>query len=173
MRRQDRLGALKMGVSWDDQVAMPLGGRHHRPLERPEPDINPIERVANPELDVRCHLIVATSGRMELPADIAEAVDKGRLDVHVDVLAIEPELKLPFLNFRPNIRQASHNLLAFFKGDQTYMSKHLSVRDGTPDVVLEETTVKRDRLRKLFDAAIGFFSESPAPRLLGHPLPLR
>ena len=33
MRRQDRLGALQVGVAGQDHVAMPLGGRHQGPLQ--------------------------------------------------------------------------------------------------------------------------------------------
>ena len=106
---------------------------------------------------------------MELPADVAELLDQGGLDVHVHVFAFEDEREPPGFDLRPDFRQTSHNLLAFVVSDQTDMGEHLGVRDGAPDVVLEEPTVKGDRFRELFDAAVGFLAEPPAPGLAGHP----
>ena len=170
MRRQDRLGALKMGVAGQDQVAVPLGGRHQGPLQGQQPRVDPVDGVAHPELGVGRHLVVAAPRRVQLPPDVPEPLDQGGLDVHVDVFALEHERKPPRLDLRPNFRQTPHNLLAFLGSEQTHMGEHLGVRDRAPDVVLEEPTIKGDRFGELFDAAVRFGAEPTAPRLAGHRL---
>ena len=97
-----------------------------------------------------------------------DPVDQGRLDVHVDVFALEDERELPRLDLRPDFRQTPHNLLAFVGSEQTDMGEHLGVRDRAPDVVLEEPTIKGDRFRELFDATVGFLAEPAAPGLVRH-----
>ena len=120
-------------------------------------------------LDVGRDLVVAAPRGVELAADVAEPVDQRGLDVHVDVFALEDERKRPRLDLRPNFRQSPHNLLAFVGGEQTDMGEHLGVRDRAPDVVLEEPTVKGDRFRELFDAAVRSSPNRPPQGLLATP----
>ena len=169
--RQDRLGPLQVRVAGQDQVAVPLGRGDEGPLQVGEPPVDPVEGVADPELDVGADLVVAAAAGVQLAADVAEAVDQRGLDVRVDVLALEHEREAPLLDLGPDIRQAPHNLLAFLGGEQSDLGEHPGVRDRAPDVVLEEPTVKGDRLRELFHAAVGFAAETSAPRLARHLLP--
>ena len=89
MRRQHRLRTLQMRVAGQDHVAVPLGGRHQGPLQGQQPRVDPVDGVAHPELRVGRHLVVAAPRRVQLPADVPDPVDQGRLDVHVNVLALE------------------------------------------------------------------------------------
>ena len=74
--------------------------------------VDPLQRLASPELDVGSNLIVAAPRGMQLAADVAEFLDQGRLDVHVDIFAFQNERKMATLDFSLNFRQCSHNLLA-------------------------------------------------------------
>ena len=76
--------------------------------------------------------------------------------------------KSPRFDLRLNFRQTPHNLLAFFASEQTNLREHLGVGRRTPDVVLEEPTIKGDRFRELFHAAVGFSAETTTPRLCSH-----
>ena len=148
---------------------MAFCGGEERALEGDEAAVDPVEGVARPELQVGRHLIVAAAGGVELAAHVAQAVDERGLDVHVDVFTLEDERKIPTFDLGPDFGQPSHNLLAFIGGEQTHLSEHLGVGDRPLDVVLEEPTVKGDRLTEQFDPAVGFLGETTAPRLVGHP----
>ena len=167
MRGQHRLGPLQVGVAGQDHVAVPLGRRHEGPLQgrsgrasirSSASRVQSLTSVATWSLRLRA----VCSLRPTSP----EPLDQGRLDVHVDVFALEDEREPSRLDLRPDFRQAPHNLLAFVGSDQTDMGEHLGVRDRAPDVVLEEPTIKGDRFRELFDAAVGPGVEPAAPGFL-------
>ena len=169
VRGEDRLRALQMGITGQDQVAVPLGGGDVGGLQGDEAGVDPVERVAGPELDVGGDLVVPAPSGMELPADVADPLDERRLDVHVDVFAFEREREVPRLDLVANRGQPARDLPALVGGDQTDRGEHRRVGDRPPDVVLEEPTVKRDRLAELFDATVGPPVEPSPPRLVGHP----
>ena len=92
----------------------------------------------DPELDVGRDLVVAAAGGMQLPADIADPIDQGGLDVHVDVFAFQNERECSRFDLGPNFRQSPHNLPAFIVRDQTDVRQHPGVGDGASHVVLKE-----------------------------------
>ena len=165
MRGQDRLGPLQVGVAGQDQAGMAVGRADEGFLQGHEPGVDPVDRVAGPELDVGRHLVVAAPGGVELPADVAQAVDQGRLDVHVDVLALEDERESFRPRSRPGFRTGPRTICWHSSGsEQTDVREHLRVRDRAPDVVLEEPTVKGDRFAELFDATVGLLAETARPK---------
>ncbi len=95
-----------MGIAWDDQVAMPQSRGHECPLVSDEGLIDPVNRIARPEFQVGDNLIVSASPGVQFAADIAELVDQGRFDMHVDVFALENERKIPSFYFSLDFRQS-------------------------------------------------------------------
>ena len=170
-----------MGIAGDDQVCDAARPRPRMPAGGERGPINPVNRIARPEFQVGDNLIVAASPGVQFAADVAELVDQGRLDVHVDVFALENEREIPSFDFSLDFRQSQHNLLAFVGGQKPHALEHASVRGRALDVVLEETTIKGDRFRELFHAAVGSGCETTTPGLLrpltllpaGWPLRLR
>jgi hypothetical protein len=168
MRREDRLRALKVGVAREDHFAMPIREIQVRAVQGREPDIDPVQGVAGPELGVGRDLVVPAPRGVELSAHVAEFLDERGLDVHMHIFALQDERELPGFDLSTNFAQTPHNLLAFLGSQQANVGKHLRVRDRTPDVVLEKPTVKGDRFRELFDATVGFGAKPSAPWLACH-----
>ena len=119
VRGQHRLGPLHVGVAGQDQTAVPLAARPERRCKADQARVDPVERLAGPEFEVGGDLVVAASRRVQLAADIAQLLDQGRLDVHVDIFALQNERKMPGFDLSLDFRQSSHNLLAFVDGEQT------------------------------------------------------
>ena len=168
MRGQHGLGPLEVGVAREDDLAMPLGRSQERPLKPDQGRVDPVQGIPRPQLDVRDDLIVAASGRVQLATHVPQLLDQGRLDVHVDVFALEDEREVSRLDLRLDFRQGSHNLLAFVVRDQADRREHPGVRLRTPDIVLEKPTVKGDGFRELFHPAIGPGIETTTPGFLSH-----
>src|SRR5262249_2237186 len=86
VRSEDRLGSLQVRVRGDDHVPLALGQAEECALQIPQPVVEVVDRLADPEPDVGDDLVVAAAGSMELPAQVAQLADEGGLDVSVDVL---------------------------------------------------------------------------------------
>ncbi len=168
MRRQHRLGPLHVGVAGQDQVLMPLGRLDEGDLQGLDPAVDPVERIARPELDVGGDLVVAAPRRVELAADVADPVDQRGLDVHVDIFPLQSERERPRDDLGPDFGQSPHNLLAFIGGEESDVGEHLGMRDRAPDVVLEEPTIKGDGFGELLDPAVGSLAKPAAPGLVRH-----
>ena len=81
----------------DDRVVgsalgLALGERHQGPLELRQPGVEPIDRAARPEPEVRCDLIVARAPGVQLARQRPDARFQRRFEVQVDVL--EPGIPL-------------------------------------------------------------------------------
>ena len=130
--------------------------------------IDPVERIARPELQVGDNLIVSTPPGVQLAADIAELLDQGRLDVHVDVFALQDERKIPTFYLSLDFRQARTICWHSLARQKSDALEHACVRGRPLDVVLEEPTIKGDGFRELLHAAVGSGGETATPGLLSH-----
>ncbi len=131
-----------------------------------QPLINFVNRLADPEPQVRRDLIVATPGRVQLAADVAKAVREGLLDVHVDVFQFRTEREAPLLNFPAYLAQGLLNHPAFVGREQANLGQHLGVGRGTFDVLRKQTAIEAHAFSELLDAAIGRHLKNTAPGLL-------
>ena len=71
-----------------------LGPADECPLQRPQPGGHRVDLVADPQPQVGRDLVVAAAAGVQLAADVADPVDQGPLDVHVDVFQVLAELEL-------------------------------------------------------------------------------
>ena len=47
--------------------------------------VEAVDRLAHPQAEIGCHLVVAAAAGVQALASLADAVSEARLDVHVDV----------------------------------------------------------------------------------------
>ncbi len=136
-----------------------------------EPDqaaVDPVDGLANPELHAGRDLVVAAPRGMQLPPHIAQFLDQGRLDVHVDVFALQDERKSLTLDLSLDFRQNPLNLPAFVRGQQSDLPEHARMGDRPADILLEESTIEGDRLGERLHASVRLLSETATPGLMGH-----
>ena len=72
---QHRLSPLHVRIAGQDHRTVPQRRRDQRPLKADQARVDPVERLACPELDTRGDLIVATPRRVQLPTDIAQLLN--------------------------------------------------------------------------------------------------
>ena len=88
-----------MGEAGHDRIGVGLGLADQRCLHRLQTRIEPIERIAHPQLQVGRHLIVARARRVQPPGRIADQHGQPRLDIHMDVFEGGFEFKGAALDF--------------------------------------------------------------------------
>jgi hypothetical protein len=99
---------------------------------------------------------------MELSADIAQPINQGPFDVHVNVFQLSSKLEVALLNLvadPPKLPANGQPVVAF---DNPLLGKHFGVGARGLDVVLREPLVKTDALGKLFHETISRRLEHPA-----------
>src|SRR5262249_44635804 len=96
--RQNRLRPLQMRVTWQNEIAIALGSCDENALQVAEPAIDFVERLADPEFDIRNDLIVAASTGVKLPADVAKSLDERVLNVSMDVFELRGKGKPALFN---------------------------------------------------------------------------
>jgi hypothetical protein len=105
---------------------------------------------------------------MEFAADVAQALDEGPLDVHVDIFQFRTEWKLPLLNLLADGLEALLDLTAFVSADQADLREHLGMRDGAADVLRVESVVEANAFAEQLDSAIRRLLKNSAPSLVRH-----
>ena len=129
VRGQHRLGPLRMGIAGQDHVQVAVAAAHEGPLQVDQPLVDLVDRLADPEPQVGRDLIVAAAAGMELAAGVAEPVDQGPLDVHVDIFQFGREREAVLLNFLADLAQGLLNLAAFVVAEQADLGQHLGMGD--------------------------------------------
>src|SRR5262249_5805131 len=137
-------------------------------LEVREAGIEVVDGLADPELDVGDDLVVATAGGVELPADVAEPVDEGALDVRVDIFEGIRPLHLAALDLRADVGEGGADGLGLSGGEQPDLGQHAGMGLAGEDVVPEEALVVGDGLGERLDAVVGASGEPATPGLLTH-----
>ena len=117
-----------MSVTGNDQPTVPLRRGAERTLQTDKPRVDPVQRVADPEFEIGGDLVVAASRRVQFAADVPQLLDQCRFDMHVDIFALENKRKVSPFNFSLDFRQSEHNLLAFFRSEQTDPREHPRAR---------------------------------------------
>jgi hypothetical protein len=102
---------------------------------------------------------------MQAPAALADALDQGRLDHHVNVFQALVEGEFSRLDVGPNTFQTADDLLAFLLCNQANLSQHGGMRDAAGDVLAVQSLVIRDRFNKTLRQAIGRLANPRLPRL--------
>ena len=127
MRGQHRLGPLHVRVAGQDHVGVGSQRPTNARCRSDKPPIDLVDRLADPQSQVGRDLIVAAAGGVQLAADVAEAIDQGLFDVHVDVFQFGAERESPLLNFPADFAQRLFNLPAFIGREQANLGQHLGM----------------------------------------------
>ena len=125
-----------------------------------------VDFVANPEPQVGRDLVVAAAAGVELAADVADAVDQGPLDVHVDVFQLLAELEAAGGDFVADLLEASDDLVPLVVGEDADFGEHVGVGDRAADIVGVEPAVEAHAFGELLDTAVGRLVKNTAPRLI-------
>ncbi len=163
MRKIHRLRPLKMRVAGDDDVAVPPGEIHERPLQVAQQLADRIALVPEIQPDIQRDLIVPRARRVQLRAGVADALRQLGLDVHVDVLQLRLETELSRRDLRADFPQALDDLRALLFGNQPRLFQRRAVRDGALDVMPPQPPVEADALAERLEQCGGLFFESAFP----------
>ena len=87
----DRLRGLQMREAWHHPVGTGLGLRQGGADQRLQPGDRGIALVANPQAEVRRHLVVAAAGGVQPARGLADHLAQAGLDIHVNVLEVGAE----------------------------------------------------------------------------------
>ena len=112
MGGQHRLGPLHVGVAGQDHVGVGVAAADEGPLQVDQPLVDLVDGLADPEPQIGGDLIVAAAGGVQFAAHVADAVDQGPLDVHVDVFQFGAEREAALLDFLADLAQRLLNLPA-------------------------------------------------------------
>ena len=163
MCERRRLRTLKMRIARHDSVqilAALLGERLHEAEDQ-------LDDLLDLLLDIQTHierdLIVSRTAGMQALAGIADALGEQLLDVHMNVLIIERELYVAFLDILENALEALNDLLGLVLLDDALPAQHGRVRDRAGDVLLVQTAVKQDGRVKVVYYKIGLLLETSCP----------
>ena len=96
-------------------------------------------------------------------AGIADALGEQLLDVHMNVLVIERELYVAFLDILEDALEALNDLLGLMLLDDALPAQHGRVRDRAGDVLLVQAAVKQDGRVKVVYYKIGLLLETSCP----------
>ncbi len=87
-----------MRVTGQHQIAVAFGGVEQGALQLAQSAVESVERVANPQLDIRDDLIVAAAAGVQLAAHVAQTLDQGAFDVRVDVFELDGKSEVAALD---------------------------------------------------------------------------
>ena len=122
-----------------------------------------VDAVAQVKPQVGRDLIVARATGVQFLADLANALDQVRLDVHVHVFERHAPVEFAGVDFGFDFFQALDDRVAFFFREHAHFCQHLCVRDRAHDVVDVQPPIEADRGSEGLDDDVGRFSEAPAP----------
>ena len=160
---QHRLGPLQVRVARQDHAGVAVAAADERPLHVGEQAVGAVDRVADPQPQVGRHLVVAAAAGVQLAADVAEPVDEGPLDVHVDVFQLLAEDERAGGDLGADLLQAGDDLVGLVGGEHADRGQHPGVGDRAADVVGVEAAVEADAFGEPLDAGIGVRLKHAAP----------
>jgi hypothetical protein len=166
MSEGDRLGHLKMRESRHHGGDVLFRLVEERPLNLGHEIGDLVDRVAQPQPQIRRDLVVARSRRVQPLARLSDEVDEPPLDIEMHVLGLERPAEASRLDLLGNPGQAALDRLEISPGQDPGGAQHARVGKGRPDVVEGETTVKADGGGVALDELGHRFGEAPRPEFL-------
>ena len=165
MRQPHRLGALEVGVAGQDHVEFATGAFHEDGAQTEQRAPQRRNRVAHPEQEVRCDLVVAAAPAVQFASDISGDLEEPPLDVHVDIFVAGVEHKATGVKFRVDGLESAAQTLEFGRAQNALAREHFCVRQAAANVLAPQLPVKVDRARERFETGGGRFFEATAPGL--------
>ncbi len=168
MGEHDGLRDLQVRVAGhhDERVEVPRGLPHHHAAQGAGESGEIEGGLLHEEAEVGGDLIVAGARGVQLARDGADAVAQGRLDVHVDVLAVLPPLEGARADVLQDAAQALLDGGDLLGSEDARAPEHRDVREAAANVLLGEPLVEGDAGVEALDEAVGRFLEASAPQFL-------
>jgi hypothetical protein len=163
MRRKNRLCALHVGVAGQNNIEIIIATTHKRRLKINQSPIYPVNRFTNPKSEIGNNLIIPASRRMQFSPNIADHFNQSVFDVHVNIFKFNIERKLVVFDSSPDFKKSFLDLMKFLRSENSNITKHSGVSDGTANVHRVKATVNTDTFGKQLDSAVCPFSENSTP----------
>ena len=136
MGEDDGLRRLQVREAGHDRLHMVPRQRDQRGHHAGQPFVDGVDAVAQPQADVRRHLVVARPAGVQLLAGVADERRQAVLDVHVDILERRVPCKLAGVDFGADGRQAIDDGAMVLGVEGADLEQHVGVGDGALDVVV-------------------------------------
>ena len=133
-------------------------------LSREAPDL--VDRLAQPQTQIGCDLIVARAGGVQALAGLPDESDQPPLDIDVDILGRERPAKPSRFDFAGDPGKAGLDRFEIRRRQDPNGAEHARMRKGRPDVLGREAPVKTDRGGVAPDEFGYRFGEPPRPEFL-------
>ena len=168
MAEEDRLCPLQMSIAGHDDLFVLVGSLKESLLEVPDKLHDGDNFPADIHMSVESNLVVAAAGSMESAAGSADSIGEAFLDIEVDILQSDGEVKLSPVYLAENILEAGDDIIPVLFCDNAGFCKHGRVGDGAGNIFTIEAPIKRDRRLKIVYHFIGCLCESPTPERITH-----
>ena len=142
---------------------MPLGQIKQR---RDQPQQQPAvgrQLAAQPQPQIKGHLIVTTAGGMQLFAGRADFGGQQSFDIHMDILGRGIEGDLTGLDLGQQLLQAVLNQPRLLCIEDAAGFQHAGMGQRTDDILTVQALIETDRRMKAFRRRIRFAAETAAP----------
>ena len=88
MSESNRLRGLQVGEARHDRRCVFRRQVHERALVRNDAGIDPVDRIPDPESEIRNDLVIARTRRVKAAGGIANDLFQALLDIHVNVFEV-------------------------------------------------------------------------------------
>ena len=133
---EDGLRGLQVREAGHDRFHMVPCQRDQRSHHAGQPFVDGVDAVAQPQADVRGHLVVARTAGVQLLAGVADERCQAVLDVHVDILERRVPCKAAGVDFFTDGRQSIDDGAVVLGVEGADLEQHVGVGDGALDVVV-------------------------------------
>ena len=159
----DGLRPLEMGVAGHHGglVLLRLTAEDRLQLQQLPHDDGDLLPDVHPE--VQGHLVIAAAGSVEPLPRVADPGGEQGLHVHVDVLVVGGECRLPRLDVCQNVLQTTGDGGGVLFGDDAAVRQHGGVGHGAGNVLPVQPLVKADGGVEFIHQQVGVFLKASAP----------
>ena len=163
----DGLGALQVGEGGHGGEALVFGHFDEGALEVADFGGEEADGFAAPESDVEGDLVVAGAGGVEFFAGLADALDEGGFDGHVDVFLGDIKFEGAGFDVAEDVEESALDGGEVFFGQEADGFEHGGVGDGAEDVVLGEAVVEGEGFDELDGEGVLGFADAGLPGFFG------
>jgi integrase len=146
----DGLGHLQVGKTGHDAVGLLQGVFCQAFLQADQFFQYPVNPAAQPQADIRGHLVVARAAGVQFFAGRADACCQGGLDVHMHIFEANGPGKVAGLNVCLNAVQAGEDTVPLTVAQHTLTAQHAGMGPGAADILGIHALVEIDRTGEAF-----------------------
>ena len=158
-----RLGTLKVGVARHHCISVLLGFLRQHLLQFQNHSDDNRDFLFHIQAGVHCHLVIPGPRGVQPLSCVPDALGEQGFDIHVNVLVLHRELYLVRLDIHQDRFQALNDLLYLVFLNDSLLTQHLSMGNGSRDVLLIQPGVELDGRVKIIDQSIGLFLKPASP----------